>query len=102
MHLTFLILLSVAMALDYAAPANGLQARGKVSPRPLSTPQLKPLILDISANELSQFKFWAQYAAAAYCEDNYIGQTGSKLTCWAENCPLVESTDATIVYDFSK
>ncbi|CRG92688.1 hypothetical protein PISL3812_09753 [Talaromyces islandicus] len=56
---------------------------------------------EVPTSELSQFKFWVQYAAAAYCESNYVGQAGTKLACWANNCPEVESAEATIVYDFS-
>ncbi|KAH8694051.1 mono and diacylglycerol lipase precursor [Talaromyces proteolyticus] len=83
MHITIPILFSAATALGYAIPTNSLQAR------------------EIATNELSQFKFWVQYAAAAYCENNYVDQAGSLLTCWAKNCPQVESSGATIVYDFS-
>lgn len=60
------------------------------------------LISDIPSDELSQFKFWVQYAAAAYCEANYAGQTGTQLACWAGNCPQVEAADTNIVYEFSK
>lgn len=58
--------------------------------------------LDVPSDELSQFKFWVQYAAASYCEANYAGQTGTKLACWAGNCPQVEAADTKIAYDFSK
>ncbi|KAJ5246253.1 mono and diacylglycerol lipase precursor [Penicillium chermesinum] len=56
---------------------------------------------DIPAGELTQFKFWVQYAAAAYCEVNYAGQAGSELKCAVGNCPQVEASGATILYDFS-
>ncbi|PYI36073.1 mono and diacylglycerol lipase [Aspergillus indologenus CBS 114.80] len=55
----------------------------------------------ISSDALKSFDFWVQYAAAAYCESNYISQAGQKLTCWAGNCPQVEAADATILLDFS-
>lgn len=58
--------------------------------------------LDVPADELSQFNFWVEYAAASYCHDNYVAKTGDKLTCWADNCPQVEQADTEILYDFSK
>ena len=57
---------------------------------------------DVPADELSQFKFWVEYAAASYCYDNYASKPGHKLTCSAGNCPDVEQSDTSIVYDFSK
>ncbi|KAJ5587309.1 uncharacterized protein N7459_003074 [Penicillium hispanicum] len=57
--------------------------------------------LDVSANELTQFKFWVQYAAASYCYDNYVSKAGHKLTCSVGNCPQVEAADTAIIYDFS-
>lgn len=56
----------------------------------------------VSADDLSQFKLWVQYAAAAYCHDSYTADAGSKLSCSAGNCPEVEAAGASIVYDFSK
>lgn len=58
--------------------------------------------IDIAADELSQFKFWVQYAAAAYCHVNYASKDGTKLKCLAGNCPQVEAAGATIIHDFSK
>ncbi|RAL06912.1 lipase family protein [Aspergillus homomorphus CBS 101889] len=55
----------------------------------------------ITSDALSSFNFWVQYAAAAYCESNYISQIGHKLTCWAGNCPQVEAANATFLLDFS-
>lgn len=57
---------------------------------------------DVSTDELSHFKFWVEYAAASYCYDNYASKPGHKLTCSAHNCPQVEKSDTSIVYDFSK
>ncbi|KAJ5546255.1 hypothetical protein N7494_003840 [Penicillium frequentans] len=82
MRFSILSVLSALSALGHALP-NKLQTR------------------DISADELSEFKFWVQYAAAAYCYDSYTAKAGSKLACSAGNCPDVEAAGATIVYDFS-
>lgn len=57
---------------------------------------------DVPNDELSHFKFWVEYAAASYCYDNYASKPGHKLTCSAHNCPQVEKSDTSIVYDFSK
>lgn len=59
-------------------------------------------VSDIPQAELSAFDFWVQYAAAAYCHDNYASETPHKITCWAGNCPQVEANGATSVFDFSK
>ncbi|KAI2883979.1 hypothetical protein CBS11852_8952 [Aspergillus niger] len=56
---------------------------------------------DITTQQLDTFTFWVQYAAASYCEPNYAGKAGHKITCWAQNCPAVEASDATIITDFS-
>ncbi|CAI7578791.1 unnamed protein product [Penicillium manginii] len=82
MRFSILTAVSAVVALGHALP-NNLQAR------------------DIPANELSQFKFWVEYAAASYCYDNYASKPGHKLTCSAHNCPQVEKSDTSIVYDFS-
>ncbi|KAJ5881321.1 uncharacterized protein N7473_012374 [Penicillium subrubescens] len=82
MRFSLLTLLSVAIGLTSAAP-SGLYTR------------------DVPPSELAQFKFWVQYAAAAYCHDNYASKVGHKLTCWAGNCPQVEAADTYIVYDYS-
>ncbi|KAJ5690306.1 hypothetical protein N7462_004698 [Penicillium macrosclerotiorum] len=80
MRFSVLALLSAVTAL--AAPSD-LQSR------------------DVSTDELTQFKFWVQYAAASYCYDNYVSKAGHKLTCSAGNCPDVEAADTSIIYDFS-
>jgi len=68
----------------------------------LSFDPIADFLIDVPSDELSRFKFWVQYAAAAYCEANYAGQAGTKLACWVGNCPQVEAADNTIAYDFSK
>ncbi|PYH94499.1 mono and diacylglycerol lipase [Aspergillus ellipticus CBS 707.79] len=55
----------------------------------------------ISTQALGSYDFWVQYAAASYCEPNYVAKAGHKLTCWAKNCPAVEESSTTIVMDFS-
>ncbi|KAJ5159960.1 uncharacterized protein N7482_006964 [Penicillium canariense] len=82
MRFSLVVLLSAATAFGSAIPRD-------LHPR------------DVPADELAQFKFWVQYAAASYCHDNYASKAGHKLTCWAGNCPQVEAADTTIVYDFS-
>ncbi|KAJ5656410.1 hypothetical protein N7507_008360 [Penicillium longicatenatum] len=82
MRFSILSALSALSALGHALP-NSLQTR------------------DVTADELSDFKFWVQYAAAAYCYDSYTAKAGSKLACSAGNCPDVEAAGAKIVYDFS-
>lgn len=105
MHFSLLALLSTSIALSSAAP-SGMHTRGTMttSDGGNSARVNGKLILipDIPADEMMQFKFWVQYAAAAYCYDNYASKPGHKLTCWAGNCPQVEVADTSIVYDFSK
>lgn len=100
MRFALLSALSALSALGHALPTK-LQARGKVFSMYFFHPYIHFLI-DIAADELSEFKFWVQYAAAAYCHDSYTAKAGSKLACSAGNCPDVEAAGATIVYDFSK
>ncbi|KAJ6103545.1 mono and diacylglycerol lipase precursor [Penicillium capsulatum] len=82
MRLSIFTALSAASALGHALP-NNLQSR------------------DISPDDLSQFKFWAQYAAASYCYDSYTAEAGHKLSCSAGNCLDVEKAGASIAYTFS-
>ncbi|KAI9036528.1 lipase family protein [Aspergillus affinis] len=56
---------------------------------------------DVPAAQLNEFALWVQYAAAAYCQDNYSPPAGTKLTCWAGNCPDVEAADAVTDIEFS-
>lgn len=97
MHLSPAILSFLAVC-SHAIPLNP-QARGMNS-HSFSCALLTSL--DVPADELSQFDFWVEYAAASYCHDNYVAKTGDKLTCWANNCPQVEQADTEILYDFSK
>ncbi|KAL2220444.1 putative extracellular lipase, partial [Thermoascus aurantiacus ATCC 26904] len=55
---------------------------------------------DVSAELLQQFNLFEQYAAAAYCEENF-NSTGTKLTCSAGNCPLVEAADTKTIDEFT-
>ncbi|KAJ5697691.1 mono and diacylglycerol lipase precursor [Penicillium malachiteum] len=82
MRLTFLVTLSALSTAVYSAPSI-LQNR------------------DVSSDELSQFKFWVQYAAASYCYDDYTAQVGNSVSCSDDLCPQVEATGAKIVYAFS-
>ncbi|KAJ6036896.1 hypothetical protein N7540_001175 [Penicillium herquei] len=82
MRFAFLCTLSVLFAGVYSAPSI-LQTR------------------DVASDELSQFSFWVQYAAAAYCSDDYTAQVGNSVSCSDDLCPQVEATGAKIVYAFS-
>ncbi|KAK1140665.1 hypothetical protein N8T08_009978 [Aspergillus melleus] len=56
---------------------------------------------DVPSSQLDEFALWVQYAAAAYCQDNYSPPAGTKLTCWAGNCPDVEAAGAVTDIEFS-
>ncbi|KAI0011078.1 alpha/beta-hydrolase [Xylariaceae sp. FL0662B] len=53
----------------------------------------------ITDAELSKLRFYAQYAAAAYC--NYGSPVGATLACSENACPDVTAANATIVATFS-
>lgn len=97
MHLSSAILSFLAVY-SHAIPLN-LQIRG------INFPFLFlctfPTHLDVPTDELTQFDFWVEYAAASYCHDNYVAKTGHKLTCWADNWPQVEQADTEILFNFS-
>ncbi|KAI9716541.1 MAG: hypothetical protein M1812_005272 [Candelaria pacifica] len=48
---------------------------------------------------LQRFELMSQYAAASYCFSNN-NSTGTPIICPQHNCPLVESAQATSVYEF--
>jgi hypothetical protein len=100
MRFSILSAISTLSALGHALPSN-LQTRGKILFAHFICQYIHARI-DVAAAELSEFKFWIQYAAAAYCYDSYTAKAGTKLSCSAGNCPDVEAAGATIVYDFSK
>ncbi len=50
---------------------------------------------------LRQLNLWEQYAAAAYCVTNN-DSPGTKVTCAAGNCPLVEAATTTTLIEFQK
>ncbi|KAL9022101.1 MAG: hypothetical protein Q9185_000719 [Variospora sp. 1 TL-2023] len=55
----------------------------------------------ISSSDYSNLAFFEQFAAAAYCPlNNRDNAGGTKITCPAGNCPLVESNDVISVYEF--
>lgn len=102
MRFSTLATLCAVTAIGHALP-NNLQARGTILAESFCLrPPLTNFFADVPADELSQFKFWVEYAAASYCYDNYASKPGHKLTCSAHNCPQVEQSDTSIVYDFSK
>jgi hypothetical protein len=46
---------------------------------------------------LDKARFLEQYAAAAYCSENFKGTIGTPLRCKALNCPDVEKDTTQIV-----
>ncbi|KAF7508723.1 hypothetical protein GJ744_008970 [Endocarpon pusillum] len=54
---------------------------------------------DVSADVLGRLNLWEQYAAAAYCVANN-NSPGTKVTCAAGNCPLVEAATTTTLIEF--
>lgn len=94
-----LAILSFLAVCSHAIPFN-IQTRGTNCPFLFFCTLLTSV--DVPADELTQFHFWVEYAAASYCHDNYVAKTGHKLTCWANNCPQVEQSDTEILFDFSK
>ncbi|EAW14911.1 lipase family protein [Aspergillus clavatus NRRL 1] len=69
-------------ALGVAAP-TGLEARA------------------VSSEILQQLTVFAQWSAASYCTDN-INSPGTKLTCSAGNCPLVEAANTESLSEFNE
>ncbi|KAF7552581.1 hypothetical protein G7Z17_g4223 [Cylindrodendrum hubeiense] len=53
--------------------------------------------VSVTAQNLANFKFYAQHSAAAYC--NYNAAVGAKITCGGY-CPGIEGDAATIVASF--
>ncbi|OKL61425.1 hypothetical protein UA08_03144 [Talaromyces atroroseus] len=53
----------------------------------------------ISTSVLDEIDLFAQFSAAAYCSAN-LNTTGTALACDVGNCPLVEASDTTILYNF--
>ncbi|KAL9047412.1 MAG: hypothetical protein Q9214_000003 [Letrouitia sp. 1 TL-2023] len=55
----------------------------------------------ISESDYSNLSLFEQFSAAAYCPNNNNDIAGgTKLSCPTGNCPLVESSDVTTVYEF--
>lgn len=52
----------------------------------------------ISAGDLSNFKFYAQHSAAAYC--NVLTPAGQKVQCGGNACPAVQGNAVTVVGSF--
>ncbi|KAH5999947.1 hypothetical protein HBI83_221260 [Parastagonospora nodorum] len=55
----------------------------------------------IKADQLSTFKLMGQYAAAAYCANNFVS-SGSQMSCPGGDCPQVEAADAATVTAYSR
>ncbi|KAM0805935.1 Lip3 precursor [Usnea florida] len=59
----------------------------------------EPLALDPTT--FANLQFFEQFAAASYCEaDIDVSNGGTKVTCAAGNCPLVQADAVTTVYEF--
>lgn len=55
----------------------------------------------VTDENFSNFQFYAQYAAASYCQQNDNGTAGTTIECSpAENCPLVQAAGATTLAEF--
>jgi hypothetical protein len=52
----------------------------------------------VTTTDFSNFKFYIQHGAAAYC--NSEAAAGSKITCSNNGCPTVQGNGATIVTSF--
>lgn len=91
-----------AATLGYAHPTITARGRRKAPSLLRSSCQSCSSYVDISSSQLEDFAFWVQYAAAAYCHDNYSPPAGTKLSCWAGNCPDVEAAGAVTDIEFSK
>lgn len=53
----------------------------------------------VTESNLSELRFYAQYAAAAYCNsDNAVGEP---ITCGADACPTVEANGVVTVATFA-
>lgn len=55
----------------------------------------RPAEVEVTDTEFNDFKFWVQYAAAAYC--NYDKEPGEPVTCAGDECDDVQANNATIV-----
>ena len=53
----------------------------------------------VSETELSEFKLFAEYSAAAYC--NGEDPAGAAVTCENDTCTEVEAHNATVISSFS-
>lgn len=54
---------------------------------------------DVSAESLKAFTLFAEYAAAAYCDEN-LESPGTKVRCNKGNCPTVEKADTKTLTEF--
>ncbi|CAI7615285.1 unnamed protein product [Penicillium manginii] len=61
----------------------------------------RPVPRAVSSGVLDQLTLFAEYAAASYCSNN-INSTGDLLTCAEGNCPTVQSSGATSLYEFEE
>ena len=57
-------------------------------------------IAAVTATQFSNFKLFAQYAGAAYC-DNNVNSTGGLITCAGNVCPTVQSNGAKSIVEFT-
>ncbi|KAJ5524068.1 triacylglycerol lipase B [Penicillium frequentans] len=56
---------------------------------------------DVDSTTYDNLYLFAQYSAAAYCSNNVdSASTGDSITCSADNCPTVQSSTTTTLYEF--
>ncbi|KAM7204362.1 Alpha/Beta hydrolase fold [Rhypophila sp. PSN 637] len=69
-----------------------------LSPVTLASPFLERRADVVTAEQLNEFKFFAQYAGATYC--NSYNDPGQKIVCSDGVCPDVEANNVTTVASF--
>jgi hypothetical protein len=86
------------MKFSFALSLGLLALPTSISAGPL-VPRNTDLIDDTTFNTI---KFLEQYAAAAYCSENFQGTVGRPLSCKAGNCKDVQNDVTEIVNSFFK
>ncbi|KAF2273726.1 alpha/beta-hydrolase [Westerdykella ornata] len=66
----------------------------------LSYAIISPVKRGIDTNLLSRINLMEQYAAAAYCPNNY-NSPGNSVSCSSGNCPLVQSANTSTLVEFA-
>ncbi|CAM1507920.1 Fc.00g047680.m01.CDS01 [Cosmosporella sp. VM-42] len=61
--------------------------------------ELEDRAISVTAGDLSNFKFYVQHAAAAYCNANTAA--GQPVKCGGSTCPSVEGDKVTVIANFN-